>query len=393
MTDTRGAIEIRGLVKRFGEVVAIDHLDLSIQPGEIFSLLGGSGSGKTTLLRLLAGFEHPDQGSIHIDGQAMAGIPAYRRPINMMFQSYALFPHMTVAANIAYGLYQRHPKPTRDEIDRLVGEALTMVKLDGFGKRRPHQLSGGQKQRVALARALVKRPKVPLLDEPLGALDKKLREQTQLELIRIQNQTNITFIIVTHDQEEAMALSDRIAVMDQGRIVQIGSARELYERPASPFVADFIGSVNLFDVTVTGVSPERITADCATLGKGIQLDSANGLDAGALTAGERLRIAIRPERLEIVPPDSALPEGEGWNLASGQSRDVAFMGDHLRLAMELPGGKVVRAIRSQGDRKAAGVSCSGAVRLQWHAEDAQWFRLTADEPMSIAPLDAGASST
>jgi putrescine transport system ATP-binding protein len=378
MSEQQGAIELKGLVKRFGEVVAVDHLDLSIRPGEIFSILGGSGSGKTTLLRLLAGFEQPDAGTVRIDGQDLAGIPAYRRPVNMMFQSYALFPHLSVASNIAYGLHQRRPKPSRAEIDAAVEEALAMVKLVGFGKRMPHQLSGGQRQRVALARAIVKRPKVLLLDEPLGALDKKLREQTQLELIRIQVATNITFIIVTHDQEEAMALSDRIAVMDRGRIVQMGTARELYEQPASAFVADFIGSVNLFNAEVKGVEGDHLVAGCSGLGEGVKLPLGAAGGDREIGAGTKLKVAIRPERLEIVPVETPKPEGADWNFINGKSRDVAFMGDHLKLAMELPDGTVVRAISSQSDRTAASVACSSAVRLQWRTDAAQWFPVAED---------------
>ncbi|OUT41574.1 MAG: hypothetical protein CBB62_04370 [Micavibrio sp. TMED2] len=371
-----GAISLRGVTKRFGDVTAVDALDLDIAAGEMFSLLGGSGSGKTTLLRLLAGFEQPDEGSILIDGVDMAGIPAYRRPVNMMFQSYALFPHMSVAANIAYGLHQRKPKPDRATIASEVERALAMVKLDGFGGRKPHQLSGGQRQRVALARAIVKRPKVLLLDEPLGALDKKLREQTQLELIRIQAETDITFIIVTHDQEEAMALSDRIAVMDHGRLKQVGTARQLYEEPADDFVAGFIGSINLFDATVSAINDDCIIADCDGLGQGIRLPKDNLAALPQLTVGSSLRVGIRPECIGIVPVDTPPPDmasGGDWNLVTGNTRDVAFMGDHLRVAVELPDGGVVRAVRHQGDKQAAALEIAAPARLQWLVEDAYWF--------------------
>ena len=253
-------VTIERLTKRFGEIQAVAGVDLEIGRGELFALLGGSGCGKTTLLRLLAGFETPDAGRILIDGQNMTGVPPHLRPVNMMFQSYALFPHMNVAANVAYGL--RRESVPKVEIEARVAEALALVKLEGFGNRRPAQLSGGQRQRVALARALVKRPKLLLLDEPLAALDRKLREGTRFELVRLQEQLGLTFVIVTHDQEEAMSMASRLAVMDAGRIVQIGTPHELYEHPASRFVADFIGIANILDLgdgQWLALRPEKIT--------------------------------------------------------------------------------------------------------------------------------------
>ncbi|MEM6988554.1 MAG: ABC transporter ATP-binding protein, partial [Pseudomonadota bacterium] len=238
-------LRINGVSKHFGSVAAVDKVSLDIFKGELFCLLGGSGSGKSTLLRMLAGFESTSAGSIEIDGQDMADVPPYRRPVNMMFQSYALFPHMTVADNIAYGL--KRDKLPKGEITSRVDQLLSMVQLSDFAKRKPDQLSGGQRQRVALARALAKGPKLLLLDEPLGALDKKLREETQFELMKIQEETGVTFIVVTHDQEEAMTLATRIGVMRDGEIVQVATPREVYEYPNSRFVADFIGSVNLFE--------------------------------------------------------------------------------------------------------------------------------------------------
>src|SRR5580765_926006 len=239
-----GYVRISHVTKKFGDFVAVDDVSLDIRRGEIFCLLGGSGSGKTTLLRMLAGFETPTSGALYIDGADMSTIPPYERPVNMMFQSYALFPHMNVEQNVAFGLKQdRVPKP---EIRERVATMLDLVRLGDFAKRKPHQLSGGQRQRVALARSLVKRPKLLLLDEPLGALDKKLREHTQFELISIQEKLGVTFVVVTHDQEEAMTLASRIGVMHQGRIVQVGTPHEIYEFPQSRFVADFIGNVNLF---------------------------------------------------------------------------------------------------------------------------------------------------
>jgi len=238
-------IRIQGVTKKFGDFVALNNISLDIYERELFCLLGASGCGKSTLLRLLAGFESASTGKIFIDGVDMEGIPPYRRPVNMMFQSYALFPHMNVTQNVAFGLKQDGVR--RPEIATRVGDMLALVKLTAFAKRKLHQLSGGQRQRVALARALVKRPKLLLLDEPLGALDKKLREETQFELVNIQEETGVTFVVVTHDQEEAMTLSSRIAVMDVGEIAQIGTPTEIYEFPQSCYVADFIGSVNLFE--------------------------------------------------------------------------------------------------------------------------------------------------
>jgi putrescine transport system ATP-binding protein len=259
-STARPIVEIRGLSKHFGDVAAVDGVNLEIHRGELFSILGGSGSGKTTLLRMLAGFEEPTAGSILIDGIDMTRTPPYERPVNMMFQSYALFPHMNVEQNIAYGLKKEGAAPA--EIRERVQHLLTLVKLERMAKRKPHQLSGGERQRVALARAVIKRPKLLLLDEPLAALDKKLREHTQFELMNLQFQLGITFVVVTHDQEEAMTLSTRIAVMNHGRFEQVGTPGEVYEFPRNRFVADFVGNINFFEATVTGCEGNRARLHC-----------------------------------------------------------------------------------------------------------------------------------
>jgi putrescine transport system ATP-binding protein len=286
----RPYIQIDSLSKKFGEFTAVNNVSLKIYQGEIFCLLGGSGCGKSTLLRMLAGFERPTSGEIILDGQSMADIPPYKRPVNMMFQSYALFPHMSVEKNIAFGLEQE--RLPRAEITSRVEEILDIVKLGEYGKRKPHQLSGGQRQRVALARALVKRPKLLLLDEPLGALDRKLREHTQFELINIQEQLGVTFVVVTHDQEEAMTLASRIGVMNRGEIVQIGTPTEIYEFPTNKFVADFIGSVNMFEGRLVEDLPDRVRIQSDELGGVIYVD--HGISAAP---GATVWAAIRPEKI------------------------------------------------------------------------------------------------
>ena len=360
-------LTIRGLRKSFGDTIAVDTIDLTIRQGEMFALLGGSGSGKTTLLRLLAGFEQPDCGTIHLDGQDLAPIPPHQRPVNLMFQSYALFPHMSVAANIAYGLKQERPRLATADIQQRVAGALAMVRLDGYDKRRPDQLSGGQRQRVALARALVKRPKLLLLDEPLGALDRKLREQTQLELVRIQNETKITFIIVTHDQDEALQLSDRIAVMDRGRIVQIDTPQQIYRHPANAFVADFIGSVNLFD----GQMLDDHQFLSPALAGPVKLNRQPNETWPPV--GANARLALRPEHIKLLgteehKPDNVLPD----NVFRGQIKDIAFMGDHSRVAIELPDSQIVRLVCGPLDLPE-GLGCGQKVDFGWSAGYGQVF--------------------
>ena len=308
-------VRIEGVTKAFGDVTAVDDVSLEVHRGEIFCLLGSSGCGKTTLLRILAGFEAASSGRVLIDGQDMTGIPPYERPVNIMFQSYALFPHMTVENNIAFGL--RQDRIAARDIKRRVRDMLDLVRLVPLARRRPHQLSGGQRQRVALARALVKQPKLLLLDEPLAALDKKLREEMQFELITIQKEVGVTFVVVTHDQEEAMTLSDRIGVMDAGRIVQTGTPTAVYESPGTRFVAGFIGSVNLFEGRVAGEDARHLIIECE--GAGCPLYSDRGVRAAR---GDRVWVAVRPEKLELA---REAPSRE-YNRIESVVTEVAYRG-------------------------------------------------------------------
>ncbi|MEM8877622.1 MAG: ABC transporter ATP-binding protein [Pseudomonadota bacterium] len=327
------------ITKRFGEFVAVNDLTLGVYEREFFSLLGPSGCGKTTLLRMLAGFETPTEGHILLDGQDVSTIPPYRRPVNMMFQSYALFPHMNVADNIAFGLKQdRLPK---GEIDDRVGEMLKLVKLDAFKTRKPHQLSGGQRQRVALARSIAKRPKVLLLDEPLGALDKKLREETQFELMDLQETLGLTFLIVTHDQEEAMTVSDRIAIMDHGRLVQVASPGEIYEYPNSRYVADFIGDINLIEGTISANRGGKITVDTPDAG---QVVIEQKIDADP---GRQAWIAIRPEKVRISLDK---PPARTKNVMTGEVWDIGYLGDVSTYHVRMKSGAVVKALKANASR-------------------------------------------
>ncbi len=293
MMGRRTAVELKNVSKQFGEVMAVDHISLQIGDGMFFSLLGPSGCGKTTTLRMIAGFEQPTQGDILIYGQQVAGIPAYRRPVNTVFQNYALFPHMTVAQNVAFGLEMAHV--SRPEITRRVGQVLELVQLPGMSDRKPTQLSGGQQQRVALARALVNRPKVLLLDEPLGALDLKLRKTMQLELKHIQAEVGITFIYVTHDQEEALTMSDAIAVMSHGLVQQVGSPRDIYEQPANRFVADFIGETNFLDGMVVTEGAKATVMVGEALVQGVA-------EGRSLRRNQPVTVAVRPEKINLYPP-------------------------------------------------------------------------------------------
>jgi spermidine/putrescine transport system ATP-binding protein len=317
-------IEFRGVTKKFGDIVAADSLDLVIQAGEFLSLLGPSGCGKTTSLRMIAGFEQPTDGQVRIGGESMNGIPPYRRPVNMVFQHYALFPHLDVFANVAYGLRQRSPRPARDEIARRVAATLDMVRLVGFEGRRSWELSGGQQQRVALARALINHPKVLLLDEPLAALDRKLRREMQIELQNLQRSLGITFVLVTHDQEEALSMSDRVCIMREGRIVQTGTPRELYDEPTNRYVADFVGKSNFFDGVVSSVAGDR--ADIR-LDASIEVAARTSRSAAPIAAGEKISMSVRPEQMALSRNDADLP-GESAFRFSAEILNRIFLGEH-----------------------------------------------------------------
>ena len=351
-------IEFRNVTKRFGGFTAVDNQTLTIYEREFHALLGPSGCGKTTLLRMLAGFEEPTEGEIWLDGRNLSGVPPHRRPTNMMFQSYALFPHMSVEKNVGFGLRQDKLPP--GEIAGRVREMLRLVKMEQFAKRKPDQLSGGQRQRVALARALAKRPKVLLLDEPLGALDKKLREETQFELIGLQETLGLTFVIVTHDQEEAMTVADRISVMDHGKIVQVASPAEIYEAPNSRYVADFIGSVNLFEGKVAEVLPG---AASIAANDGFTIRTANGQ---ALAAGQNVWFAVRPEKLRV---SHAAPADASVNAVAGEVWDIAYLGDMSLYVVKLASGKLVRASLLNAARTVE-------QPIAW--EDRVWLSFTPD---------------
>jgi spermidine/putrescine transport system ATP-binding protein len=333
VSEPQSVIEFRKVTKRFGEVVAVVDNDLAVKPGEFLSILGPSGCGKTTSLRMMAGFDQPSSGDVFIRGEKVTGVPAYRRPVNMVFQHYALFPHLSVADNVSYGLRQKSPRPPKPEIARAVDEALSMVRLSGYGRRRTYELSGGQQQRVALARALINRPAVLLLDEPLAALDRKLRRDMQIELQTLQRDVGITFLLVTHDQEEALSMSDRVCVMREGRIVQSGSPRELYDRPVSRYVADFVGKTNFF----AGPSADQL-------------------------------LSVRPELIEIAASVGDLPDGLSARVPVKVLNRI-FLGEHTEyvVANDRLGEFMIMAPR-KSEREAGVYDIGDTIAAGWRAE-------------------------
>jgi putrescine transport system ATP-binding protein len=352
----RPLVRFEQVTKRFAEVAAVDKVSLDIYEREFFALLGPSGSGKSTLLRMLAGFDAPSEGRILLAGQDLGPVPPYRRPVNMMFQSYALFPHLTVEGNIAFGLKQ--DRLPRAEIAARIAEMLALVRLEPFARRKPHQLSGGQRQRVALARALAKRPKVLLLDEPLAALDRKLREDTWFELMHLQERLGTTFVIVTHDREEAMVLADRIAVMDHGRIVQLATPAEIYEQPRSRFVAEFIGDVNLIEGGLAAIEQDRVVIESAA-GRLLAAES------GEARPGQQVSLAVRPEKLRISLDRPA----DAVNCVTGQVVDIGYLGDVSTYHVKLRTGLVLKAAAANLSRLVARpIGWDDQVWLSWVPE-------------------------
>ena len=364
-------VEFRGVTKRFGAVVAVDAISFEIPRGSFHSFLGPSGCGKTTSLRLIAGFEQPDEGEVAIGGRSMVGVPAYRRPVNMVFQHYALFPHMNVADNVGYGLRQARPKLDKAEIDRRVTETLELVRLPRMGARRTWELSGGQQQRVALARALVNRPTVLLLDEPLAALDRKLRRDMQIELQNLQRDVGITFILVTHDQEEALSMSDTIAIMRDGRIVQFGSPQQLYDAPVSRYVADFVGESNFLSGKVTVADAQGASV---ALANGLVLKARWSAAGEHLTVGEEAAIAVRPEVIGVWPVNRAPADLDLRR--PGQVRNRIYLGDHTEFSVQVPelGELMVRLPKS--DPLAMRLQPGDAAEIGWRADQALVLRAT-----------------
>ncbi len=354
-----GYLKVERLAKHFGDTVAVDEVSLSIGKGEIFALLGSSGCGKSTLLRMLAGFERPSAGTVILNGADIGHLAPYERPINMMFQSYALFPHLSVWDNIAFGL-KRQGMP-KAQIHARVAEMLDLVQLAAQAKRKPHQLSGGQQQRVALARSLARKPQLLLLDEPMAALDRKLRERTQFELVTILESVGVTCVMVTHDQEEAMTMATRIAVMSQGRVLQVGTPREIYERPGGRFVADFIGSVNIFDGNVASVDARG--CDVVT-GTGV-MRVGHGCAGGDVAVGMAAAVAVRPEKIQLARQRPAVEH----NLFGGVVREIAYFGSYNTFMVEMPGGRAVKITGSNaaphGAGLGAGIARGDSVFFWW----------------------------
>ena len=348
------AVALSGVTKRFGEFVAVDDLSLDIYEGEFFSLLGPSGCGKTTTLRMIAGFEEPTGGSISVAGEQVQGVPPYRRPVNTVFQSYAIFPHLNVFDNVAFGLRRSGVKG--EELNTRVTEACEMVQLSGFEKRKPTMLSGGQQQRVALARALVNRPKVLLLDEPLGALDLKLRKELQLELRTLQHEVGITFVYVTHDQEEALTMSDRIAVMNEGKVQQIADPTTLYELPKNSFVANFIGQINVFSGVVESVSGDRVTLRTS---RELRIEAYSQEGAG-VEVGAEAQAAVRPEKIRFG--------GAGDNASTAEIRQIVYLGVSTQYIAELPGGEKL-VLYQQNAQDAENPGVGEEVPVSWDARN------------------------
>jgi spermidine/putrescine transport system ATP-binding protein len=368
LTPSQDIIEFLNVTKKFGEIVAADHIDLKITAGEFLSLLGPSGCGKTTALRMIAGFEQPSNGEVRIDGETVNQVPAYRRPVNMVFQHYALFPHLDVAANVAYGLKQRQPRPSPGEIADRVAAALEMVRLVGLERRRTWELSGGQQQRVALARALVNRPKVLLLDEPLAALDRKLRREMQIELQNLQRSLGITFVLVTHDQEEALSMSDRVCIMRDGRIAQSGTPRELYDEPASRYVADFVGKSNFFDAVVLrtlsdGGAEVRLDYD-------IELPARTSRYAPAVASGEKVSLSVRPEQMAITRLGADRPADSVF-ASKVEILNRIFLGEHTEyLVREQRLGSFLVLQPRRGELREPPFDLGETVHLSWRQEAA-----------------------
>lgn len=354
--DPNVMAELRGVIKRFGDVLAADHLDLQIREGEFLSFLGPSGCGKTTALRMLAGFEAPSEGEVLLDGEVVNRLEAHRRPVNMVFQHYALFPHLTVAQNIGYGLKQRRPRLPKAEIAERVSKALELVQLPGFEGRRVWEMSGGQQQRVALARAIINEPKMLLLDEPLAALDRKLRKDMQIELQNIQRSLGITFILVTHDQEEALSMSDRICIMRDGRIVQVGSPRDLYDRPKNRYVAGFVGTSNFFDGQVSALADGRVEV---ALEAGLGLA---GQQVGSLDVGQAVSVSVRPEQIQLSR--SAGAEGQ----LPVKVLNRIFLGEHTEyLVKNQTLGEFLVLVPRQSEAQEGPFATGDSLQASWDA--------------------------